>query len=158
MRYEKGDFDERYRSLMLMDIPKSQRFDGANMTASEQKFELYYGGDDNLVHELQYNFGSLTWSTQATFVNTNGNAGIECSASDPNLSYVFLSNIENKLELWWKDDNKNATNSTKRPVGVWRKGRIPINQLLWIVFTAIADLNHLSTLSRSSDHSPQFLN
>jgi len=88
------------------------------MTASDQKFELYYGGDDNLVHEVQYDFGSLTWTSQATFANTNGNAGIACSASDSSLSYVFLSNTQNKLELWWKDGNQTAVKSTKHPLNV----------------------------------------
>ena len=106
-----------------------QGWDGANMTANDRSFHLYYGGDDNLVHELQYNLSSLEWAPQTTFANTNGNAGIACSASDSSLSYVFLANTQDKLELWWKDGSHTAANCTKHPVGTWNKGIKPVVRL-----------------------------
>lgn len=89
-------------------------------------FELYYGGKDNLVHELIYNFASQSWTSHFTFPSTTGNAGIACSTSNSSMSYVFLSNIKNELELWWKDSNVTAANSAAntigRPLGIWSKG------------------------------------
>ena len=97
-------------------------FNGGNTTA----FELYYGGRDNRVHELIYNFGSQSWTSHFTFPSATGNAGIACSASGTSISYVFLSNIDNELELWWKDSNVTtaniAANTTAHPLGIWSKG------------------------------------
>ena len=105
----------------------NERWDGENMTASNRMFELYCGSSDNVVHELIYNFGTRSWTSRSSFPNTNGNAGIACSASNSSFSYVFLSNTDNKLELWWKDSNETAANSaantTTHPLGVWSKGK-----------------------------------
>lgn len=92
--------------------------------------ELYYGGEGNLVHELLYNFTTQSWTPQFSFPSTIGSAGIACSASDTSLSYVFLSNIRNGLEVWWKDSNttsaNSAANTTAHPLGIWSKGKFPI--------------------------------
>lgn len=105
----------------------NERWNGDNVTKNERVFELYYGASDNLVHELIYNFGSNAWTPHFSFPDSNGNAGIACSASNTSLSYVFLSNTDNELEIWWKDSNdtvaNSAANTTNHPLGVWSKGK-----------------------------------
>lgn len=105
----------------------NERWNGANVPMEERTFELYYGGNDTLVHELIFNFGNRSWTSHSPFPNTQGNAGIACSASNASWSYVFLTNTENKLELWWKDSNNTAANNaartTSHPLGIWSKGK-----------------------------------
>ena len=104
------------------------------MSINDRVFELYYGDSDNLVHELIYNFGSKSWTSHANFPNTLASAGIACSASNASFSYVFLSNNNDQLELWWKDSNdtaaNSAANSTTHPLGTWTKGKTPILLIL----------------------------
>lgn len=99
------------------------------MSINDRVLELYYGGSDNLVHELIYNYGSQLWTSHASFPKTVANAGIACSASNASFSYVFLSNTNNQLEIWWKDSNGTAANSaantTSHPLGIWTKGETP---------------------------------
>lgn len=107
----------------------NELWNGGNVSINDRVFELYYGDKDSVVHELIYNFGSQRWTSQASFPNTMASAGIACSASNASFSYVFLSNTDNQLELWWKDANdtaaNSAANSTNHPLGTWTKGKTP---------------------------------
>lgn len=100
---------------------------GANVSMNDRAFELYYGDSDNVVHELVFNFGTQLWTSHFSFLNTMASAGIACSASSTSFSYVFLSNTDDELELWWKDSNDTAVNSAARstthPLGTWSKGK-----------------------------------
>lgn len=113
--------------------------------------ELYYGGRDNLVHELIYNFNSQEWTSHALFPNTNGNAELACSASNTSISYMFSSSMDNKLELWWKDSNttvaNSAANTTAHPLGVWTKG---IERCLFFLPVEFTDPTHLHSVLNPS--------
>lgn len=107
----------------------NERFNGANVSIADRVFELYYGDKDGLVHELIYHFGNETWTAYGSFQNTMASAGIACSTSNSSFSYLYLSNTDHQLELWWKDSNvtaaNRASNSTKHPLGTWTKGKTP---------------------------------
>ncbi|MCJ1423915.1 hypothetical protein MMC29_001800 [Sticta canariensis] len=107
----------------------NERFNGANVSINERVFELYYGDKDGLVHELIYSFGNESWTPQVSFPNTMASAGIACSTSNSSFSYVFLSNTNHQLELWWKDSNdtaaNRAANTPKHPLGTWNKVQNP---------------------------------
>lgn len=106
----------------------NERFNGANVSINDRTFEVYYGGKDGLVHELIYNFGNESWTSLGSFPNTVASAGLACSTSLSSFSYVFLSNTDHQLEIWWKDSNDTAenrgANTTKHPLGTWTKGKI----------------------------------
>lgn len=94
---------------------------------TDPQFELYYGGDDGLVHEMIYHYNTDEWSSHAIFADTNGNAGISCSGSNTSMSYMFSSSKDNKLQFWWKDSNNTeanrAVNTSTHPLGVWTQGK-----------------------------------
>lgn len=125
---------------------------------TDPAFELYYGGPDNMVHELIYHFKTNEWTSHATFMDSNGNGGIACSASNTSFSYMFASSKENTLELWWKDSNdtaaNRAANTSTHPLGVWTKGisfrSIGGNPLTSLIFYSVLNPAPITLYPNSS--------
>ena len=88
------------------------------MSSSGEK-RIYYGGSDNLVHEVSSAASSDDWSETFVFPSSlNANAGLAGSTIST-YGYLYGLDPDNNLGAWWI--NRNA--SAPSPVDVWTKGK-----------------------------------
>ena len=92
---------------------------GSNVGNTPQ-VRLYIGEQDGLVHEYILDQDSNKWFTGYIFLNSNGNGGAVCWPGV--ISYLYMQNSQDTLQLWWKDYNSTAINSTTHPLSVWVDG------------------------------------
>ncbi|KAI9876342.1 MAG: hypothetical protein M1830_006739 [Pleopsidium flavum] len=83
---------------------------------------LFYGASNTTVQELSWAVGSTAWTSDFLFPRVNGKGGLSCAGAGSGTSYLYLLDSHNQLELWWKDFNTAAVNSTNHPLGVWTQG------------------------------------
>lgn len=83
---------------------------------------LFYGASNTTAQELVWTYGSTSWTRGYTFSNANGNGGLSCQGVGSGITYLYLLNLNSRIELRWKEFNTAAINSTSHPIGVWNKG------------------------------------
>ena len=83
---------------------------------------LFYGASGTTVQEYAWAVGATSWTAGFTFRDVNGNGGLTCAGAGSGTSYLYLLNTQNQVELWWKDFNTAAVNSTNHPIDVWTRG------------------------------------
>lgn len=49
------------------------------------------------------------------FAGVNGEGGISCAGAGSGISYLYLLNEQNQLELWWYDFDSSKPNDPKHP-------------------------------------------
>ena len=94
-------------------------------TGNSPGMRLYYGGAaDNQIHELAYAFNDTEWTSQFTFLDTNGNAGFVCGTNDAERkARLFLVNNTNDLRLWTNNLSViGPPDVTKAAYGNWWEG------------------------------------
>ena len=57
------------------------------------------------------------------WTDKNAHAGVGCYSWDPNstVTYVMMVNIENEVEVWWKDVNASMQDTGSHPINRWVK-------------------------------------
>ncbi|KAL8691619.1 MAG: hypothetical protein Q9218_003194 [Villophora microphyllina] len=112
---------------LFVEVPPSI----TSLTAYQQRLDqtdwairLFYGASDGLVHELLYLSANSVWiSTNSTFQDANGNAGLAASSASDTLC-LFTVDEQNKLQHWTL--NPNDTISASSPYGEWKPN--PLNR------------------------------
>jgi hypothetical protein len=94
---------------------------GSNKTTKDQVIgmHLWYGKDPTTLQEVTWTYNTTQWYEQETFV-ANGHAGIACYSWGPgSVSYVMMVNLENNVQVSWKDLNSSVTSTEAHPVNAW---------------------------------------
>lgn len=91
---------------------------------STSGISLYYGADDNLVHEVTWSPEDDLWTSGSTFERSDGNSGLACYQNST--SYLILMNFDKNIEIWWKDFNTSVDNGLNlpHPKGVWTRSSL----------------------------------
>ncbi|SLM41057.1 hypothetical protein LPUS_11955 [Lasallia pustulata] len=103
------------------DVCWEKSWYGSNV-GNSPGLRLYIGEQDGLVHEYILDQDSNKWSTGYIFLKSNGNAGAICWPGV--ISYLYMQNSQETLQLWWKDYNSDAINSTTHPPSGWVEGSL----------------------------------
>lgn len=83
---------------------------------------LFYGVSNTTIQELSWSFGTSEWLLGYSFPRVNGEGGISCAGGGSGISYLYLLNTQNQLELWWRDfDTSKPYNPTYAP-DIWYRG------------------------------------
>lgn len=91
-----------------------------NTTIAPTGMHLWYADSDTTFQQYSWYTGQTQWSNDNhTWHNMNGHAGVGCQTWDSGtVQYVFFVDVENTMEIWWKDSN--STNETPdHPTNLW---------------------------------------
>ncbi|KIW00254.1 uncharacterized protein PV09_08145 [Verruconis gallopava] len=94
---------------------------GSNTTSQDQVIgmHLWYGESPTLLQEVTWTYNTTQWYRQESFV-ANGHAGIGCYSWGPgSVSYVMMVNLDNAVQVSWKDLNSSVPATESHPVNVW---------------------------------------
>jgi hypothetical protein len=95
---------------------------GSPYNISGLGIRLYYGRSDNIIQELGWSLdGPTTWFKGASFPNSNGAGGVECTVRGASITYVWMENSQGQLQQMWYDFNLSANTATHLP-GTWVAG------------------------------------
>ncbi|KAI9808912.1 MAG: hypothetical protein M1827_007137 [Pycnora praestabilis] len=88
---------------------------------------LWYGETDTSFNEVAWTYGDTVWSEQQKFEGFNAHAGVGCYSWGPgSVSYVFMVNFQNSVEIWWKDLNTTLQSTTTHPINTWTNSSVTI--------------------------------
>ncbi|KAL8728501.1 MAG: hypothetical protein Q9181_005320 [Wetmoreana brouardii] len=99
---------------------------------------LWYAKNPTTFQSVGWTYGGNEWDLQQTFERYNGHAGVGCYSWGPGSNtYVFFINMENELNILWKDLNITLNSTTRHPIDQWNKANvaIPVYQNSSVGFT-----------------------
>jgi hypothetical protein len=92
----------------------------ATSPGNDVGMHLWYASDNTTFQQYGWRAGEDTWSQQQTWNNKNGHAGVGCfSWGGGTTTYVMFVNLENAVEIWWKDTNTTAKANSSHPINQW---------------------------------------
>ncbi|QDS76051.1 hypothetical protein FKW77_005520 [Venturia effusa] len=94
---------------------------GANTTSQDQLIgmHLWYGASPTQLNEVTWTYNTSQWYKQ-DFITANGHAGIGCYSWGPgSVSYVMWVNLDNAVQMAWKDLNSTVEEGAAHPVNTW---------------------------------------
>ena len=102
---------------------------------------LWYAEDSTTFQSVGWTYGDTAWSQQQTFNGYNGHAGVGCYSWGPGSNtYVFFTNLNNEIDILWKDLNTSLASTPSHPINQWTKGKL-------LIFPVIQD----SRIAKSND-------
>ncbi|KAF2397792.1 hypothetical protein EJ06DRAFT_139160 [Trichodelitschia bisporula] len=94
---------------------------GSNDTAQDSVIgmHLWYGREPTVLEEVTWTYNTTQWYRQDNFT-ANGHGGIGCfSWGKGSVSYLMLVNLDNEVQVSWKDLNTSVVATPQHPVNKW---------------------------------------
>ncbi|KAI9782881.1 MAG: hypothetical protein M1816_001662 [Peltula sp. TS41687] len=100
---------------------------GATTYPSEVGMHLWYASNATTVEQYGWRDGDKGWTRQNTWNNKNGHAGVGCYSWGPGtVTYVMMVNLQETVEVWWKDTNTTLKGNKTHPINEWTNSSISI--------------------------------
>jgi hypothetical protein len=110
--------------------PKSFKFENGVMppvdttTNGLDGMYLWYASEENKLEQYGIIQGSSDWTEQSTFNGMNVQAGVGCYFwGTTTVQYAAMVNMQNTMELWWKDTNSSTSSTAIHPINSWVNSR-----------------------------------
>ncbi|KAA8571435.1 hypothetical protein EYC84_001436 [Monilinia fructicola] len=117
-----GDFQVSNSSTVGLSACVNRKWYGAPYNITGLGIRLYYGASNNTIQELGWNLdGQIAWFKGASFPNSNGEGGVECTVRGASITYVWMENLQGQLQQMWYDFNASA-NTSSHPTQTWVAG------------------------------------
>lgn len=85
---------------------------------------LWYAKNSTTFGSVAWELGTSTWTQEEDFNDYNAHAGVACNLYGQGSDiYVMLVNLQNEVNILWKDINITSKASTTHPIDVWMKSR-----------------------------------
>jgi len=95
-----------------------------NSTDQTVGIHLWYAMNSTAFNSVGWTYGETTWSEQQTFDGYNGHAGVGCYSWGPSSdTYVFFINLQNEVNILWKDLNTTTASNSTHPINTWTKSK-----------------------------------
>lgn len=86
---------------------------------------LWFASNATTFESVEWTYGSKSWTQQQTFDGYNGHAGVGCYSWGPGSdTYVFFIDLQNDVNILWKEMNTTLTDTPKHPVNTWTKSKL----------------------------------
>ena len=83
---------------------------------------LWYAVNSTAFNAVGWTYGDTVWSEQQTFDGYNGHAGVGCYSWGPGSNtYVFFINLQDEVNILWKDLNTTTADNSTHPINTWTK-------------------------------------
>lgn len=84
---------------------------------------LWVAIDNSTFNQYLYINTESQWTERPSWNNYNGHSGVSCFTWGPtNTSYVMLEDLDNNIEIWWKDTRPGQPSLENHPINVWQNG------------------------------------
>lgn len=83
---------------------------------------LWYASNAATFDSVGWTYGDDLWTEQQTFPGFNGHGGVGCYSWGPGSdTYVFFINLQNEVNILWKDLNTTLVGNSTHPINQWTK-------------------------------------
>ena len=94
---------------------------------------LWYANTATSFNSLAWVYGDTAWTEQQDFGPYNGHGGVGCYSWGPGSNtYVFFINLQNEVEILWKDLNISHRATEEHPIQAWTKGTLLTSGLIFL--------------------------
>lgn len=111
-----------YGDTDYKDLRPTVTLDGSNQTtySLDVGMHLWYASNATTFKQYGWRDGQKDWEYQEDWDNKNGHAGVGCYTWGPGTTtYTMMVNLENTVEIWWKDTNTSIAGTEKHPINKW---------------------------------------
>jgi len=100
---------------------------GSNTTQDDMiGMHLWYGVDPVTMQEVTWAYNTTNWYPEGNFT-ANGHAGIGCYSWGPgSVTYLMMVNLDDTVQMLWKDLNSSVPSSPSHPTNVWVNSSVTI--------------------------------
>lgn len=85
---------------------------------------LWYATNSTSFNSVGWTYGDSTWTQQQSFNGYNGHAGVGCYSWGPGSeTYVFFINLDDEVNILWKELNTTLVGNTTHPIDTWTKSK-----------------------------------
>jgi len=105
---------------------------GTNTTSQDAVIgmHLWYGVDPVTMQEVTWTYNTSDWYPEGNFT-ANGHAGIGCYSWGPgSVTYLMLVNLDNTVQMLWKDLNTSVVSTPSHPTNVWVNSSVSIPNVM----------------------------
>ncbi|KAG8530554.1 uncharacterized protein KY384_005057 [Bacidia gigantensis] len=98
------------------------------ITDTDQKvgIHLWYATNATNFDSYGWAYGTNTWEQQQSFSPYNGHAGVGCYSWGPGSdTYVIFTDLDNNMNILWKDLNTTLNSTVTHPINEWRDSEFP---------------------------------
>lgn len=83
---------------------------------------LWYASSDTTIKQYGWN-GDGAWFPEGEFTDVNGHAGVGCYTweKESSVMYAMMVNVENTVEVYWKDTDTSTQSTAAHPIDKWTK-------------------------------------
>jgi len=118
-----GDSDYEHSPL-----PTGSEGNGTN--AQDIGMHLWYASDETTFQQYGWRDGEDTWELQGNWTDKNGHAGVGCYSWGPGtVTYTMMVNLDDTVEVWWKDTNTTLQATEAHPINEWTNSSVAINNV-----------------------------
>ncbi|KAF2429622.1 hypothetical protein EJ08DRAFT_670910 [Tothia fuscella] len=121
-----------YGDTDYADLRPTVTADGSNATtyATEVGMHLWYASNGTTFKQYGWRDGQKNWEYQEDWKDKNGHAGVGCYTWGPGTTtYTMMVNLENTVEIWWKDTNTSIKATERHPINQWTNSSAAINNV-----------------------------
>lgn len=96
--------------------------DQATSNDSDQTvgIHLWYASNSTSFDSVGWTYGDTSWTQHQTFNGYNGHAGVGCYSWGPGSdTYVFFVDMNDQVNILWKDLNTTVNATAKHPIDTW---------------------------------------
>lgn len=88
---------------------------------------LWYAANATTFNSVGWTYGDDSWTDQQAFNGYNGHAGVACYSWGPGSdTYVMFVNLQDEVNILWKDLNTTLVGNSSHPINEWTKSNISI--------------------------------
>ncbi|KAL9137008.1 MAG: hypothetical protein Q9175_001792 [Cornicularia normoerica] len=88
---------------------------------------LWYASNATTFDSVGWTYGDDSWTHQQTFNGYNGHGGVGCYSWGPGSdTYVFFINLQNEVNILWKELNTTLVGNSTHPINQWTNSKISI--------------------------------
>ncbi|KAL6714175.1 hypothetical protein ACLMJK_008669 [Lecanora helva] len=96
-------------------------------TGQNVGINLWYASTPTTFESISWTYGQKSWTPEQSFDGYNGHAGVGCYSWGPGSdTYVFFTDLNNNINILWKDLNTTLQNTTTHPINIWTKTPVTI--------------------------------
>ena len=139
-------------------VPGQTNTSTGNSSDQTVGIHLWYATNSTSFDSVGWTYGDSTWTQQQSFDGYNGHAGVGCYSWGPGSeTYVFFINLDNEINILWKELNTTLVGNATHPIDTWTKSKSPteypnegnslIVSIRWCIYPCISEqLNGLHEL------------
>ena len=102
----------------------------SNVNSSDKTvgIHLWYAKNSTTFGAVGWTAGDNAWTLDKDFDGYNGHAGVACYtwATNSTTSYLMFVNLQNEVNILWKDLNATMNSTEAHPIGSWVTSGFPL--------------------------------